>query len=99
MSELYYTPPADEVFEEMRSAAMDVWGKYKNSPGDYYESKVARIRDIKNVGDNFMYIFAMFDMHNQASVVARLSATARKELRNRMIDGGNEALYIRAVGL
>lgn len=98
-AKLYYTPPADIVFEEMRSAAMDVWSKYKDSPGDYYENKVSRVRDLKNVGDNFMYLFSMFDMHNQAFIVSRLSATARKDLRERMIDGGNDALYIRAVGL
>ena len=59
----------------------------------YSQQKIARIKDIQNISDNFMYIVAMYDIHNQSKLAATLSEKTRKEVRARMIDGGNpEAL-------
>jgi hypothetical protein len=96
---LYYTPPSDEAFESMRNACMIVWGQYAGNPGGYMEEKVGRIRDIQNVGDNFMYMLAMFDMNNQRSVVSMLSDEAKIALKERMIDGGNDVYHIKTLGL
>ena len=99
MTQLYYTPPEDRSFMDMQSAAMEIWGQYKNSPGDYYKEKTDRIRTLKNVGDNFMYMFAMFDMSNQRKVVEKLDDRTKYELFERLVDGGNDEAYIKAIGL
>lgn len=60
----YYTAPSQEVFDEIKRAAMQLWGAYENTYG-YATEKIDRIKDIKNVEDNYAYIVAMFDSHNQ----------------------------------
>ncbi len=85
MSRLYYTAPAQELFDEMKAAATRIWSGYDEP---YRSEKLARIEDISNIGDNFMYLFAMFDIHNQSRVGFLLSENARRAVRERMIDGG-----------
>ena len=87
MTSLYYTPPSDQSFEDMKKSALMVWSQYEGSPGNYYQEKVARVRDIKNIGDNFLYMFAMFDSSNQAKVVKLLQLKTKRELRERLLDG------------
>lgn len=99
MTSLYYTAPPDAAFGEMRNVCLQVWGQYRNDPGDYYESKVSRIKDIENVGDNFMYMLAMFDHINQRKAISLLSEETKRELRERMIDGGNDEEYLMLIGL
>ena len=96
MAKLYYTPPSDEVFTDMKSAATEIWNGYEDP---YKSEKLDRIKDIQNVGDNFMYLFAMFDMNNQRKVVSSLSEKTRDELSARMIDGGNEVSFLALLGL
>lgn len=88
-AELYYTPPSDEIFAEVKKAAIEIWETYDNTYG-YVDEKVGRIKDIGNVGDNVMYIVAMFDLSNQAKLGAKLSEEAKEAVRARMIDGGME---------
>lgn len=96
MTDLYYAAPSDEAFDEMKEKAIEIWSKY----GEPYKSeKLARIKDIKNISDNFMYMFAMFDMDNQAAVVLKLSEPTKKALRERLVDGGNDRFYLLAIGL
>lgn len=99
MTKLYYEAPSDAAFEEMKNASIEVWGRYKDSPGDYYEEKVSRIRDIKNVSDNFMYMLSMFDSINQQSVVRKLSEETKRAVRERMLDGGASEYEINRMGL
>jgi hypothetical protein len=99
MAGIYYQPPSQESFDDMKKACTEVWGEYKDSPGGYMEEKLSQIRDIKNVGDNFMYMLAMFDMTNQWSVVQKLSQSTKDELTARLVDGGNTSGYLIAIGL
>jgi hypothetical protein len=69
--DLYYTAPSDEVFEEIRQAAIRLWQTYDNQFG-YVDEKVNAIKDIANVGDNWMYMVAMFDDQNQGKLFATL---------------------------
>lgn len=87
MSELYYTPPTDEQFEEVRRCAMEIWNTYDNTYG-YVDEKVNQIKDIQNVGDNFMYMVAMFDDDNQKKLSNMVSAETRKAICDRIKDGG-----------
>lgn len=98
MSKLYYTAPSDEAFEDMRKACIEVWGQYDNEFG-YVDDKTGRIKEIANVQDNFMYMIAMFDHINQRKVVAKLSEATKQAVRERMIDGGNDAEYLALIGL
>ena len=81
--ELYYTAPSDEAFEDMKKCAIELWNTYDNTYG-YVDEKVDAIKDIKNVGDNFMYIFAMFDNMNQIRVSCMLRSETIKELALRL---------------
>ena len=92
-AKLYYTPPPDENFEELRAAAMKLWSTMGDEP-TYSQEKISRIKDIKNVGDNFMYIAAMFDAGNQRRLAALLSPETCRLVRERMIDGGTPSIYI-----
>lgn len=75
---------------------MDLWREV-DTDGDKYgyaTEKIDAIKGIKNVGDNYMYIVAMFDVYNQAKLAKRLSAEARAAVRERMIDGGQPEYLI-----
>ncbi len=84
---LYYTPPPQEDFEDMKKAAIEIWSEYDNQ--DYKDEKIGAIKEIENVRDNFMYMLAMFDIHNQRKVGDLVSDNTKEALRARLIDGGN----------
>jgi hypothetical protein len=88
MERLYYTAPSDEIFTEVKDAAIEVWTE-KNSHPFYIAEKVDRIKNITNVKDNMMFIVAMFDDENMRNLSRKLSKEARIAIRGRMIDGGN----------
>ncbi len=92
MSELYYTPPTDKQFEELKVKAIEIWKTYDNKYG-YVDEKVNRIKDIKNAGDNFMYMVAMFDSTNQSILSGKLSEKTRKAVADRIKDGGSTDNY------
>ena len=89
MDNLYYTPPTDEQFEEVKQAAIEIWQTYHNSYG-YVDEKLNRLRGLGNFGDNFMFIVAMFDHQNQNQnkLAKALSTQARVAIRERLIAGG-----------
>jgi hypothetical protein len=82
-NKLYYQPPSDEAFEDMRSSCIKLWSTMGDEPS-YSKEKIGRIDKIKNVGDNFMYMFAMFDMHNQKLVAKDLKPETKDALRSRL---------------
>lgn len=86
MTQLYYTPPSDEQFNELKQKALEIWNEYDDP---YRTEKVNQIKDIQNVGDNFMYMVAMFDINNQRKLADKLSLATSQAVRERMIDGGN----------
>lgn len=90
---LYYTPPPDKCFRELKEQALALWSTMGDEPS-YSQEKIGRIQDLDNIQDNFMYICAMFDIHNQTKLAATLSAQTRKEVRDRMVAGGNQELLI-----
>lgn len=86
-AKLYYTAPSDECFNELKEAAIELWSTMGDDPS-YSQEKIGRIKDIQNVQDNFMYILAMFDIHNKRLVGNAVSEETRQALRERLIDGG-----------
>jgi hypothetical protein len=96
MTKLYYTPPHEDIFNEVKKASMELW-KLVDSDHDKYgyaTEKINKIKDIKNVSDNFMYMVAMFDSGNQGLLASKLSEASRLAIRERMIDGGNPSYLI-----
>jgi hypothetical protein len=87
MTKLYYTPPKQTQFEELKSMASRIWGGYDNTYG-YVDEKINRIKDLKNIKDNFMYMVAMFDYKNQIKLAGMLSDKTRKAVADRIKDGG-----------
>lgn len=61
--QLYYTAPSDEVFQKAQENAIKVWSKYDDTCG-YASEKIGYVKWMKNIGDNFMTIFGMFDSIN-----------------------------------
>lgn len=90
---LYYTPPSDEHFNLVKEEAIKLWKEIIDFPS-YIKEKIDRIENIKNISDNFMYIIAGFDFYNQNILASRLPEEVRKEIRERMISGGNNPLYV-----
>ena len=96
MPKLYYTPPSQEIFEDLRDKAIALWRTYDNSYG-YADEKVNAIQGIANVGDNFMYIFAMFDHSNMRKIAQSILPETKEALRLRLEDGGNDVFFINDV--
>lgn len=93
MSKLYYTPPSNELFDELKESAIKVWSTYDDTYG-YATEKINNIKNIGNVSDNFMYMVSMFDSENQIRLSTLLSEECSKEVRIRMVDGGMPPEYI-----
>ncbi len=93
---LYYTAPSDAAFEEMKKECVTQWETHDNSHG-YVDEKVGRIKDIRNIQDNFMYMFAMFDQYGQRAIANRLSPETKKDVRDRMVAGGNAEWVINEI--
>lgn len=70
--ESYYTPPKQEIFEEVKAKAIELWQTYDDTYG-YATSKVSRIKDIKNIKDNTCYMVAMFDINNQHALMGMVN--------------------------
>ena len=79
----YYTPPNDNIFEEIKTASIALWKTYDNEYG-YVDEKVGRIKDIKNIEDNAMHIVAMFDYLNIANLKLTLSKESRGFIEDRL---------------
>ena len=96
MTKLYYEAPSDEIFEEVKKVSMDLWTKeYPEETSPYYaKEKVAEIEPLTNISDNVMGIVARFNHTNMRKLANKLSDKARQALRERMIDGGNDPMYI-----
>jgi hypothetical protein len=100
-SNLYYQAPVDKCFDEVKEKSIELWREvdHDNDRFGYASSKINRIKDIKNISDNFMYIFCMFDIFNQSKLIKKLSEKTKEEIRIRLISGGNNIFYLRRIGL
>ena len=92
MASLYYTPPSDDQFKQLQLAAEIIWREYDDTYG-YATEKADKVLGLQNVGDNFMYIVAMFDIHNQRKLAQILDEPTRRAVSDRMIDGGMPPEY------
>ena len=73
----YYTAPPQEVFDEIKAAAIEIWSEYDDQYG-YASDKISCIQNIINVQDNAWYMVAMFDPMNQIKLIQRVSESTAK---------------------
>ena len=86
MENFYCTAPSEEIFIEIKKAALGMWSGCEDP---YKSDKIERIESLQNVSDNAMYMVAMLDMPNQGKLASKLSEEARSAIRERMIAGGS----------
>lgn len=87
---LYYVTPSDSEFEEVKNKAMELWST-KGAEPTYSKEKIDHIKGIKNIGDNFMHLVAMFDEGNIITLSSMLSPETRKAVKERMISVNSPA--------
>ena len=59
-----YKAPSQEIFEEMKQKAADIWRTYDNTYW-YVDEKLERVNGFWNIQDNAMTFYRMFDSENQ----------------------------------
>ena len=69
--EQYYVAPPQQVFDEIKAAAIEIWKTYDDTYG-YATGKIDAIKDLQNVKDNAWYMVAMFDVKNQIKLLLNL---------------------------
>lgn len=80
----YYKAPNQEVFDDIKTAALAIWRTYDDTYG-YQSEKVNRIKDLKNISDNYGYIVGMFDSWNQNKLFRSVKLPETKELLKQLI--------------
>ena len=76
----YYQAPEQEVFEDIKAKAIELWQTYDDTYG-YATGKINRIKDIENVQDNAWYIIAMFDIQNQAKLLSMVNEKTKVKIQ------------------
>ena len=92
MNNLYYQAPTDEQFEEVKAKCIQIWNIYDDTYG-YATEKIDRIKNMKNIQDNVMFMITMFDMNNMTKLSILLSSETRKAISHRFVAGGNPPAY------
>lgn len=82
-TKLYYVPPKNETFMELKLAAKKIWETYDDTY-NYATKKINTISGLENIGDNFMYMVAMFDSENMRKLSKIISEDCAKEVRDRL---------------
>ena len=73
--------PSQEIYNEMKSIATQVWSTYDNQYG-YVTEKLNYINSIKNIQDNAMVFYRMFDNNNQETFRANASNEVLEYIKN-----------------
>lgn len=76
----YYDAPSDEIFDEIKEKAIEIWQTYDDTYG-YATEKIEQVKSITNVKDNWGFIVGMFDSNNQQKLLAKLSPEAQDKIR------------------
>lgn len=76
----YYKAPSDEIFNEIKKKAIEIWQTYDDTYG-YASEKIGYVEKITNVKDNWGTIVGMFDATNQNKLMAKLSPEAYEQVK------------------
>jgi len=91
---LFYKPPKDECFEELKSLCIRFWNVF---PGfavwdeehhklqrEYAKSKIDEIKDLKNEGSNFVMMVQMIHQNSREHLSKFLPLETRNEISMRI---------------
>jgi hypothetical protein len=67
--DFYYSLPTQEIFDDIKSAAINIWKTYDDRFG-YATGKIDRIEDLENISGNDMYMVKMFDHNNELKLLS-----------------------------
>ena len=73
--------PSQEIFNEMKSLATQIWSTYDNQYG-YVTEKLSYINRIDNIQDNAMVFYRMFDNQNQETFRENASNEVLEYIKN-----------------
>ena len=80
--ELFYTPPKDECFEELRTICIRFWRSFDEV--EYVEEKINRIKNLTNNGADFVMMVQMIHPVSRQVIAKLLSLETRNEISMRM---------------
>ena len=80
--ELFYTPPKDECFEELRTICIRFWRSFDEV--EYVDEKINRIKNLKNEGCNFVMMIQMIHPVSREIIAKVLSLETRNEISMRL---------------
>lgn len=90
---LYYTPPDQALFDELKAACIEIWKTYDDTY-NHSTNKIDQIKSLYNISGNFMDMAAMFDIQNQLTLSENISDECNAAIRDRMLAGGLDPKYI-----
>ena len=70
---------SDEVFNELKEKAIEIWNTYDNTYG-YVDEKVDYLNSFGNTKDNYGTIIGMFDIHNQRKLYDAVGVDAKQAI-------------------
>lgn len=93
--ELYYKPPKDEYFEELKRLCIRFWEVFDDGIMPYDErsekmlkeyrlSKINKIKDLQNEGCNFSIMVQMIHQNSRKILAKHLSLETRNEISMRL---------------
>ena len=90
-SKLYYTPPKDKSFDELRHICTRYWKCFDDSHG-YATNKIHHINNLKNIGGNFIEMVKMIHPVARIVIAEQLSIDCRNDISIRLESGGESEL-------
>lgn len=75
--------PTQEIFNEMKTIATNIWNTYDNEHG-YVTEKLDRINSIENFQDNSMVFYRMFDFQNKNKFKSSASLETLDYIQNNL---------------
>jgi hypothetical protein len=90
----YNDTPSDELFNELKQAAIEIWKTYDDEFG-YATEKIDQVNSLSNFKDNWGTFVGMFDIHNQRKLYDAVSPEAQA-LVDEWVGGSLEAAEQRA---
>lgn len=79
---LFYTPPRDECFEELRTICIRFWKSFEDF--DFCQEKIDRIKDLPNESCNFVTMVQMIHPVSRQFISKCLSLETRNAISMRL---------------
>ena len=75
--------PSQEIFDELKAIATEIWNTYDNQHG-YVDEKLERLSYLTNIQDNAMICYRMFDTQNQTTFFFKSSSEVKNYIKNNL---------------